>query len=152
MIPSTSSTSSTPFSHITLILDPTDNASSHFSRCPGRRRALRAHMASARRLKRVGIQLYSLRDDARRELERTIANIAGIGYKDIELLGSMNNFGMPPARLRAVLDAERAAAPSTHVSGNALADLDRQLDDALTLGHEYLTVASLPDRRHAHRR
>ena len=70
--------------------------------------------------------------------------LPAIGYKDIELLGSMNNFGMPPARLRAVLDQNGLTAPSTHVSGNALADLDRQLDDALTLGHQYLTVASLP--------
>jgi sugar phosphate isomerase/epimerase len=99
---------------------------------------------STRRLKRVGIQLYSLRDDARRELERTIAEIAAIGYKDIELLGSMNNFGMPPARLRKILDQNGLKAPSTHVSGNALAELDRQLDDARTLGHRYLIVASLP--------
>jgi sugar phosphate isomerase/epimerase len=95
-------------------------------------------------LKRVGIQLYSLRDDARRDLERTLADIAATGYKDVELLGSMSNFGMPPARLRVVLDKNGLRAPSTHVSGNALADLDRQLDDAVTLGHQYLIVASLP--------
>ena len=106
--------------------------------------ASRATLAAGRRLKRVGIQLYSLRDDARRDLERTLADIAGIGYKDVELLGSMNNFGMPPARLRAVLDRNGLRAPSTHVSGTALDDLDRQLDEGLTLGHEYLIVASLP--------
>src|SRR5688572_2908532 len=99
---------------------------------------------SKRRLQRVGIQLYSLRDDARRDLERTLAAIAAIGYKDIELLGSMNNFGMPPARLRTILDRNGLRAPSTHVSGNALADFDRQLDDASTLGHRYVIVASLP--------
>jgi sugar phosphate isomerase/epimerase len=99
---------------------------------------------STRRLSRVGIQLYSLRDDARRDLERTLADIAAIGYKDVELLGSMNNFGMPPARLRGILDQNGLRAPSTHVSGNALNDLDRQLDDARTLGHQYLIVASLP--------
>ncbi len=98
----------------------------------------------ARQLRRVGVQLYSLRDDARRDLERTIAEIAGAGYKDVELLGSMNNFGMPPAELRKVLDRNGLRAPSTHVSGNALDDLQRQLDDAQTLGHEYLVVASLP--------
>src|ERR687894_304910 len=70
-----------------------------------------------RRLKRVGIQLYSLRDDARRDLEGTLAEIARIGYKDVELLGSMNNFGMPPARLREVLDRNGLRAPSTHVGG-----------------------------------
>jgi sugar phosphate isomerase/epimerase len=97
-----------------------------------------------RRLRRVGIQLYSLRDDARRDLERTLADIAAIGYRDIELLGSFNNFGMPPARLREVLDRNGLRAPSTHVSGNALDDLDRQLDEAQTLGHQYVIVASLP--------
>ena len=106
--------------------------------------APRATLGATRRLNRVGIQLYSLRDDARRDLERTIADIAAIGYKDVELLGSMSNFGMPPAQLRAVLDRNGLRAPSTHVSGNALDDLDRQLDDARTLGHDYLIVASLP--------
>jgi len=106
--------------------------------------APRATLGANRRLNRVGIQLYSLRDDARRDLERTIADIAAIGYKDVELLGSMNNFGMSPATLRTVLDRNGLRAPSTHVSGNALDDLDRQLDDARVLGHEYLIVASLP--------
>jgi sugar phosphate isomerase/epimerase len=97
-----------------------------------------------RQLRRVGLQLYSLRDDARRDLERTIADIASAGYHDVELLGSMNNFGMPPATLRAILDRNRLRAPSTHVGGNALDDLQHQLDDAQILGHEYLIVASLP--------
>lgn len=101
-------------------------------------------LGSPRRLKRVGIQLYSLRDDGRRDLERTIADIAAIGYKDLELLDSMGNFGMPAARLRKLLDQHGLRAPSTHMSGNALNELDRHLDEAATLGHEYLIVASLP--------
>lgn len=100
--------------------------------------------AGRRRLRRVGIQLYSLRDDARRDLERTLVNIAEIGYKDVELLGSMRNFEMPPAQLRAILDRNGLRAPSTHVSGNALDDLSRQLDEGQTLGHQYLIIASLP--------
>jgi sugar phosphate isomerase/epimerase len=101
-------------------------------------------LGGRRRLRRVGIQLYSLRDDARRDLERTLADIAAIGYNDVELLGSFNNFGMPPARLREVLDRNGLRAPSTHVGGNALDDLERQLDEAQTLGHQYVVVASLP--------
>lgn len=97
-----------------------------------------------RRLRTVGVQLYSLRDDARRDLERTLAAIAAIGYSDVELLGSFDNFGMPAARLRQVLDRNGLRATSTHVSGNALDDLERQLEDALTLGHQYIVVASLP--------
>lgn len=103
-----------------------------------------AQVAGTRQLSRVGIQLYSLRDDARRDLERTIADIAQAGYKDVELLGSMNNFGMPPATLRKVLDSNGLRAPSTHVSGNALDDLSRQLDEAAVIGHQYVVVASLP--------
>ncbi len=96
------------------------------------------------KLNRVGLQLYSLRDDARVDLERTLANIAAIGYKDVELLGSMNNFGMPPAKLREVLDRNGLSAPSTHVSADALNDLQRQITDAKILGHKYIVVASLP--------
>ena len=100
-----------------------------------------------RRLKRVGVQLYSLRDAARVDLERTLADIAAIGYRDVELLGSMNNFGMPPAQLRTVIDRLGLRAPSTHVDTDALDDLDRQLDVAAALGHQYLIVASFPDEK-----
>lgn len=99
---------------------------------------------SPRRLRRVGIQLYTLRDDARRDLERTLGDIAQAGYKDVELLSSMNNFGMPPQRLRAILDRDGLRAPSTHLSGESFDDLDRQIDTAKILGHEYLVLASLP--------
>jgi sugar phosphate isomerase/epimerase len=99
---------------------------------------------ASRRLRRVGIQLYTLRDDARRDLERTLGDIAQAGYKDVELLSSMNNFGMPPDRLRGILDRNGLRAPSTHVDGGALDDLDRQIDTAKILGHEYLILASLP--------
>jgi sugar phosphate isomerase/epimerase len=109
--------------------------------CGGARKAYRSTL---RKLNRVGIQLYSLRDDARIDLERTLADIASIGYKDVELLGSMNNFGMPPARLREVLDRNGLSAPSTHVSADALKDLQRQIIDAEILGHKYIVVASLP--------
>jgi sugar phosphate isomerase/epimerase len=103
-----------------------------------------AAASGARHLRRIGLQLYSLRDDARRDLEGTIANIAAAGYRDVELLGSMSNFGMAPAKLRAVLDRNSLRAPSTHVGGNALDNLQQQLDDAQTLGHAYIIVASLP--------
>ncbi len=100
--------------------------------------------APSRRLRRVGIQLYTLRDDARRDLERTLGDIAAAGYKDVELLSSMNNFGMPPARLREILDRNGLRAPSTHVGVEAFNELDRQLADAAILGHQYIILASLP--------
>jgi sugar phosphate isomerase/epimerase len=100
--------------------------------------------ASNRRLRRVGIQLYTLRDDARRDPERTLGDIAAAGYNDVEMLGGMSNFGLAPAKVRAILDRNGLRAPSTHVGGNALDDLDRQLADAAIMGHQYIIVASLP--------
>ena len=110
---------------------------------------LRIGTPARRRLRRVGVQLYSLRDDARRDLERTLADIASIGYRDVEMLGSMNNFGMPPRRLREILDRNGLRAPSTHVGGNAFDDLDRTVEEAQILGHQYVILASLPIRGQA---
>src|SRR5256885_3235418 len=98
-----------------------------------------------RKLKRVGIQLYTLRDDARRDLEGTLVNIARTGYKEVELLSSMSNFGMPPAQLRGILDRNGLTAPSTHVEAGIFDNLQPQIDTAKILGHQYLIVASLPD-------
>ncbi|HEU4631677.1 MAG TPA: sugar phosphate isomerase/epimerase [Gemmatimonadaceae bacterium] len=100
---------------------------------------------TAGRVERVGIQLYTLRDAARADLERTLGDIATIGYREVELLDSMGNFGMPAARLRQLLDRLHLRAPSTHIDTAALDDLPRLIGDAQTLGHEYLIVASLPD-------
>jgi sugar phosphate isomerase/epimerase len=101
--------------------------------------------AGSRRLRRVGIQLYTLRDDARRDLEGTLTNIARIGYKEVELLSSMNNFGMEPTRLRALLDRLGLRAPSTHLGTESFDNLQREIDNAKILGHEYLVLASLHD-------
>src|SRR6266567_2603469 len=98
-----------------------------------------------RRLKNVGIQLYTLRDDARKDLEGTLVNIAKAGYKKVELLSSMNNFGMPSQQLRAILDRNGLSAPSTHVEPGIFDNLQPQIDAANILGHQYLIVASLPD-------
>ena len=100
--------------------------------------------ASAKRIPRIGIQLYTLRDAARLDLERTLTDIARVGFREIELLDSMANFGMPAARLRRLLDRLHLRAPSTHIDTKALDDLPRLIGDAHTLGHQYVIVASLP--------
>ena len=109
--------------------------------------ALRAapFTAKPRRLKRVGIQLYTLRDDAKKDLGKTLADIAAMGYKDVEMLGGMGNFGASPKQVRAMLQRNGLRAPSTHVGTNVLDALDRAFDDAHAIGHQYVVVASLPE-------
>jgi sugar phosphate isomerase/epimerase len=57
----------------------------------------------------------------------------------------MNNFGMPHAELRATLDRLGLRAPSTHVGPGIFDAMDRALDEAQALGHEYLIVAGFPE-------
>lgn len=106
--------------------------------------ALRGAQPASRRVERIGVQLYSLRDAARADLARTLGDIAAAGFQEVELLDSMRNFGMPPAQLRQLLDRLRLRAPSTHINTAALDDLPRVVGDAQVLGHTYVIVASLP--------
>jgi sugar phosphate isomerase/epimerase len=97
-----------------------------------------------RRLRRIGIQIYIVREAAGRNLEGTLADIAAIGYTDVEMLASSENFGTPPTHLRQMLDRHGLRAPSTHIAPAALDDIEKHLDAAELLGHDYLIVASLP--------
>lgn len=97
------------------------------------------------RLARIGLELYSVRDAMRRDPERTLAQVRAIGYDDVELLWSFDNFGRTPQQVRATLDKEGLRAPSAHIAPEALLkDWEKSLENATLLGHEYLIVPSLP--------
>jgi sugar phosphate isomerase/epimerase len=98
----------------------------------------------SRRLTRIGIQLYTLRDAARADLDRTLGDIAAAGYTDVEMLMSLRNFNHAPADVRKMLDAHGLRAPSTHIGTATLANVDGAVDEARTLGHKYLILADLP--------
>lgn len=96
-----------------------------------------------RRLDRIGLQLYTVRREMQQSVDRTLARVAEIGYKEVEFAGY---FGKTPREIRALLDANGLTAPSAHS-----ADLDsirrrwtQTMDDAQTIGHQYLVCASLP--------
>ncbi|HEU4995204.1 MAG TPA: sugar phosphate isomerase/epimerase [Gemmatimonadaceae bacterium] len=97
----------------------------------------------AKRLQRIGLELYAVRHAMADNPERTLAAIRKIGYDDVELLWSFGNFGRTPAQVRATLANEGLRAPSAHMSAAAvLVGWERSLDSAKVLGHEYLIVPS----------
>jgi len=98
----------------------------------------------ARRLDRVGVQLYTLRDAAKIDLDRTLADIAAIGFTEVEMLMSLKNFGHSPTEVRAMLDKHGLKAPSTHVGTETLDNVDAFVDEAKILGHKYLILADVP--------
>lgn len=94
-------------------------------------------------LARVGVQLYTVRDAMRASVERTLEQVARIGYQEVEFAGY---FGRSAKDIRALLDTNGLTAPSAHS-----ADLPsiryrfaQVLDDAATIGHRYVVCASLP--------
>jgi sugar phosphate isomerase/epimerase len=100
---------------------------------------------AATRLERIGLELYAVRDAMKRDPERTLAAVRAIGYRDVELLWSFDNFGRTPRQVRATLDQEGLRAPSAHMAPETiLKDWGRSLDTAKLLGHEYLVVPTLP--------
>ena len=99
---------------------------------------------AARRLDRIGLELYSVRRAMRADPERTLAAVRAIGYTDVELLWSFGNFGRSPQQVRDTLAHEGLRAPSAHISpATIVVGWERSLDTAKMLGHEYLIVPSL---------
>jgi sugar phosphate isomerase/epimerase len=100
---------------------------------------------TARRLDRIGLELYAVRDAMRADPEGTMAAVREMGYDDVELLWSFGNFGRTPSQVRATLEQTGLRAPSAHIAPELLqGDWSTALDDARLLGHEYLIVPSLP--------
>lgn len=86
----------------------------------------------------IGLQLYTLAEQAQADLEGTLKAVAAIGFKTIELAGYV---GRTPAQLRAAMDAVGLTTPSAHVQVQARGgessldgDLSRLADEAHVLG------------------
>src|SRR3954468_13876947 len=103
--------------------------------------------ANAAKLQRIGLELYAVRNAMQADPERTLAAVRAIGYSDVELLWSRQNFGRTPQQVRATLDHEGLRAPSAHIAPEIIVtdDWAKSLETAKLLGHEYLIVPSLPD-------
>ncbi len=98
---------------------------------------------SSKKLNRIGLELYAVRHAMARDPDRTLAAVRAIGYSDVELLWSHANFGRTTAQVAAALKKEGLRAPSAHVSPAVIfVGLERSLEIAKQLGHEYLIVPS----------
>src|SRR5438876_11713858 len=95
--------------------------------CTGSSRAARAA-----RLDKVGLQLYTVRDQMKADFEGTLAHVAEIGYKEVEFAGY---FDHTPADVRAILDRHGLSAPSTHIALGEIDAWKASLDTAKAIGH-----------------
>lgn len=92
--------------------------------------------AQQHRLERIGMQLYTVRNEMAKDVDGTLAKVAAIGYKEVEFAGY---FDKAPTDIRAMLDSHGLTAPSTHVGYDMLGDKFPQVVEASrTIGHRYI--------------
>ncbi|MBW7932097.1 MAG: sugar phosphate isomerase/epimerase [Gemmatimonadaceae bacterium] len=95
-------------------------------------------------MKRVSLELYSVRNEMRKDPEGTLAAIRAMGYDDVELLWSFGNFGRTNEQVKATLRNTGLKASSAHITPQLLTtDWQKSVDAAAYLEQEYLIVPSL---------
>jgi sugar phosphate isomerase/epimerase len=98
---------------------------------------------AARKLDRIGLELYSLRHAMAADPERTLAAVRAIGFTDVELLWSFDNFNRTPQQVRDALNQNGLRAPSAHVNPEIMfVGWQRSIDTAKMLGMQYIIVPS----------
>jgi sugar phosphate isomerase/epimerase len=91
---------------------------------------------AAKKLGRIGVQLYTVRDDMKKDFAGTLAKVAQIGYKEVEFAGY---FDHSAKSVRDILRRNGLTAPAAHVGFPVLGkEWDKVIDDAHIIGHHYL--------------
>jgi sugar phosphate isomerase/epimerase len=105
---------------------------------------------------KIGLQLYTLRDEISKDLEGTLRKVAAIGYMEVEMFGYSDGkfFGKTPAEFKALLKRYGLNPVSGHygagvenktAKGTLSLDWERAVDDAAELGQKYVACAYLTD-------
>ena len=90
----------------------------------------------------IGINIYSLRYQAERDLPGTLALIRELGFQKVE---AGNLYKRTPAEFRALLDSNGLRATSIGAAYKALGnDLDAVAAHANALGAEYVVCSTIP--------
>ncbi len=89
-----------------------------------------------RKIEKIGMQLYTVRDLMKRDFEGTLARVAAIGYQEVEFAGY---FDHPPQTIRAALDRNGLAGISAHMEYASLgAPWPKVLEAAQVIGQSYI--------------
>lgn len=99
--------------------------------------------ARGEQMGKLGLQLYTVRDEMAKDVEGTLAKVAAAGYTEVEFAGYFNT---SPKEIRAMLDRQGLTAPATHVDLKTITDkLPEVLETARTIGHQYVVLPYLDD-------
>jgi sugar phosphate isomerase/epimerase len=93
-------------------------------------------------LDKVGLQLYSLRDETAKDFPGTVKKVAAMGYKAVEFAGYD---GLKPSEMSALLSDLGLTAYGAHVGSEKLEKtLDQEIEMNLAVGNHYLVCPYAP--------
>jgi len=103
-----------------------------------------AFAADNHKIDKVGLQLYTVREVMKSDLDGKLAKVAEIGYREVEFAGYENH---TPGEIRAMLERSGLAAPAAHVEYKSLGEKwPSVLDAAHVIGHEYVVNPYIDDQ------
>jgi sugar phosphate isomerase/epimerase len=89
--------------------------------------------------KPIGLQLYTVREEANKDLLATLKRLQTIGYREVETAGF---YGKSGKELRKLLADHGMTAPSAHSSmGDIQKDMQKLVDGAAEVGAKYFVCA-----------
>lgn len=74
-----------------------------------------AHAAPVGKPLRMGVQLWSVRDDVKRDIDATLADLAKLGFQGVEFAGEFGRYANAPSALRTVLVKNGLGCAGAHV-------------------------------------
>ncbi|HEV2732971.1 MAG TPA: sugar phosphate isomerase/epimerase [Terriglobales bacterium] len=109
--------------------------------------------ADTHKIDKIGLQLYTVRSEIAKDFEGSLAKVASIGYKEVELAGfkmkdgKISYFDRSPKEMRAALDRHGLSAPSTHVDYTSLNEQNfpKVIDASKIIGNQYIVNPWIDD-------
>ena len=102
---------------------------------------------------KIGLQLYTLRDDIAKDVKGVIGKVAAAGYKEVETFGLSKEqkfFGLSVKEFGQLLKANNLTTPSGHYMPSEMLfengngdDVKKLCDVGNTLGHKYIVIPYL---------
>ena len=93
----------------------------------------------------IGLQLYTLRDDMKKDFSGTIRKVSEMGYQGVEFF---DYGGYAAKELKTILEGLNLKAVNTHISIERMEeDADLEVRYALELGVKDITIPFLPAER-----
>ena len=94
-------------------------------------------------MKRISVQLYSLRQRCAENFVQVLQDVAAMGYAGVETAGLQ---GRSPAEIRRICDDLGLVVSSAHVGMPTAENLNETVETAKALGYEYVISGYGPDQ------